>query len=473
MNNSQTNKTARTTDCFVPRNDKSNVIANKPNVIASEERTKQSVSLIPKLRFKEFEGDWLLDKMDNLTSYVDYRGKAPEKASKGIFLITAKNIKKGYIDYEKSKEYVPVQNYDLVMSKGKPEIGDILFTTEAPLGNIAQVDKQKIALAQRVIKLRGKEKIENLYLLHYMLSPVYQKLINRKAIGTTVQGISGKELRKTKVGFPTLKEQQKIATFLTAVDTKIQQLTKKKTLLEAYKKGAMQQIFPSANSGPKLRFKPDVIANDSEAISKLQNANSSFPDWEERRLGEIGEFKTSSVDKKIVQGQKIINLVNYMNVYRHEEILNKNLHNLMEVSANETQLKMSDLKKGDILFTPSSETPSDIGHSVVIFEDLKNTLYSYHLIRFRPKLKLDLMYSHYFCNTQNVLRQISRLATGSTRFTISVDSFSKIKVSLPSLKEQQKIANYLSAIDAKITTVQTQIEKTQTFKKGLLQQMFV
>lgn len=162
-----------------------------------------------------------------------------------------------------------------------------------------------------------------------------------------------------------------------------------------------------------------------------------------------------------------------MNVYKHENIKNNSTKDLMIVSANETQLNASDLKKGDILFTPSSETPDDIGHSVVIFEDLMDTLYSYHLMRFRPKVQLDILYSHYFCNIPDVLRQISRVATGSTRFTISVGEFSKIQINLPSLLEQTKIANFLSAIDNKIEKVGKQLVESKQFKKALLQQMFV
>ena len=190
-------------------------------------------------------------------------------------------------------------------------------------------------------------------------------------------------------------------------------------------------------------------------------------------MGDIGEFKTSSVDKKIVEGQKLIRLVNYMNVFKHENIDSSAIKNLMTVSANETQLNNSNLKRGDILFTPSSETPDDIGRSVVIFEDLKDTLYSYHLMRFRPKVKLDILYSHYFCNISDVMRQTSRVATGSTRFTISVGEFSKIQINLPSLPEQTKIANFLSSIDNKIKQVGKQLDESKQFKKALLQQMFI
>ena len=94
-------------------------------------------------------------------------------------------------------------------------------------------------------------------------------------------------------------------------------------------------------------------------------------------------------------------------------------------------------------------------------------------MRFRPKIKIDILYSHYFCNVPKVLKQISQLATGSTRFTISVKAFSSIIINLPSLPEQQKIASFLSTIDEKIEKCQGQIQSMEKWKKGLLQQMFV
>lgn len=165
---------------------------------------------IPKLRFKEYSEPWTSKSLGDITNCVDYRGRAPIKTESGIFLVTAKNIKKGYIDYECSKEYVSVDNYSSVMSKGLPKLGDILFTTEAPMGNIAMVDNERIALAQRVIKFRGNESIKNSYLLYYMLSNVFQKSITLKSFGTTVQGISSKELQKEIISFPNHHEQSKI-----------------------------------------------------------------------------------------------------------------------------------------------------------------------------------------------------------------------------------------------------------------------
>lgn len=152
----------------------------------------QGHNKIPNLRFNGFTDDWEQRKLIEVCDYVDYRGKTPKKTKTGIFLVTAKNVKDGYIDYEASKEYISYKDYDEVMKRGIPEIGDILFTTEAPCGNVAQVDKPNIALAQRIIKYRGKDNIiNNNYLKCYLLAPTFQKNIDKKSSGGTVQGIKG------------------------------------------------------------------------------------------------------------------------------------------------------------------------------------------------------------------------------------------------------------------------------------------
>ena len=115
----------------------------------------QNEQKVPEIRFEGFTEAWEQRKLIEVCDYVDYRGKTPTKTENGIFLVTAKNVKDGFIDYETSKEYISENAYEEVMRRGKPEIGDVLITTEAPCGNVAQVNKADIALAQRIIKYRG------------------------------------------------------------------------------------------------------------------------------------------------------------------------------------------------------------------------------------------------------------------------------------------------------------------------------
>jgi len=248
------------------------------------------------------------------------------------------------------------------------------------------------------------------------------------------------------IPYPPLKEQQKIAQILTTWDDAI---SKQEALIEAkeqLKEGLMQKLL----SG-EVRF----AGFDEE--------------WEEVRLGDIGEFKTSSVNKIIDENEQLVNLVNYMDVYKNKHI-NQNFK-CSATSVKKESFERVSLKKGDILFTPSSETPDDIGHSSVVVEDLTNTVYSYHLIRFRPTKNLDIGFSGYVFNNASILKEFSRRATGSTRFTLSIKDFNETKANLPSEQEQQKIAQVLTTADKEIALLKEELKTLKEQKRGLMQKL--
>ena len=188
--------------------------------------------------------EWEVNEINKVTNYVDYRGKTPKKVKEGVLLVTAKNIKKGYIDYNISREYILQEDYASVMGRGVPKLGDVLITTEAPLGNVASIDFEDVALAQRVIKYRGIENVLiNSFLKYYMLSPMFQDLLDKESTGSTVKGIKGSRLHKLKIVLPPLKEQQKISTILSTVDDKLEVLGEKKNEYSELKKGLMQVLL--------------------------------------------------------------------------------------------------------------------------------------------------------------------------------------------------------------------------------------
>lgn len=187
---------------------------------------------------------WNLQSLMKITDYVDYRGKTPRKSTNGRFLVTAKNIRKGFIDYTVSKEYIEENSYEEVMSRGKVKIGDVLVTTEAPCGNIAQVDDDKIALAQRVIKYRGKENIiDNKYLKYYMLGDNFQKRLQILSTGGTAQGIKGSTLHKMLIAYPTINEQKYISNIFDKFEKTILLLSKKLYFYNDLKKYLMKQLL--------------------------------------------------------------------------------------------------------------------------------------------------------------------------------------------------------------------------------------
>lgn len=180
-----------------------------------------------------------------LTSIVDYRGKTPEKVNDGIFLVTAKNIKDGKIDYEISKEYVRSDEYEEIMHRGIPDIGDVLFTTEAPLGQVANIDKTDIALAQRIIKFKPKCNLNSYFLKYWIMSSGFQNFLSSLATGSTASGIKASKLVLLPLVLPSVDEQKDIVSFLDIQNAKIESLIaikqKKIEKLQQYKKSIIYE----------------------------------------------------------------------------------------------------------------------------------------------------------------------------------------------------------------------------------------
>ena len=153
---------------------------------------------------------WTWRPLNDISLFIDYRGRTPEKTDSGVKLITAKNVRFGRIELE-PREYISRQTYEVWMTRGIPKRGDILFTTEAPLGNVALVDfDEKFALAQRVICLRPYGGFDAAYLTLYLSSPPFQKLLAATATGLTAKGIKAQKLKQLPVAIPPLNEQSAI-----------------------------------------------------------------------------------------------------------------------------------------------------------------------------------------------------------------------------------------------------------------------
>ena len=177
-----------------------------------------------------------------LDALIDYRGKTPEKTSFGIPLITAKIIKNGRI--EKPTEFIAVDNYDSWMRRGIPLEGDVVLTVEAPLGEVAQLGAEKIALAQRVVTLRGKKGLlDNTYLLYLLQTEEMLDQLKARATGTTVLGIKQSELRKVQLSLPPVDQQIAAARILRALDGRITLLRETNATLEAIAQALFKSWF--------------------------------------------------------------------------------------------------------------------------------------------------------------------------------------------------------------------------------------
>ncbi len=188
--------------------------------------------------------EWEEKSLEDSTDYVDYRGKTPPKSDFGVFLVTAKNIRFGFIDYEISKEFIREDAFENAMSRGKVKNSDVLFTTEAPLGNVAQINREDVALAQRVIKYRGLEGLlHNDFLALTLMSDGFRRQLFSESTGTTVQGIKGSRLHKLKIGIPQIEEQNSIVKYLLAIDNKLQTEQTYLHKMQLLKKGLMEDLL--------------------------------------------------------------------------------------------------------------------------------------------------------------------------------------------------------------------------------------
>lgn len=177
-----------------------------------------------------------------LDALIDYRGKTPEKTKSGIPLVTAKIIKGGRI--EKASEFISKDGYDTWMRRGIPQAGDVVMTTEAPLGEVAQLGKEKIALAQRVVTLRVKSGLlDSTYLLYLLQTQEMQDQLKARATGTTVLGIKQSELRKISVMLPPIGLQRNSASVLAAIDARIDLLRETNTTLETIAQALFKSWF--------------------------------------------------------------------------------------------------------------------------------------------------------------------------------------------------------------------------------------
>jgi type I restriction enzyme S subunit len=414
-------------------------VNNKQIVLAKKPRND-----VPKLRFKGYEEKWELKSLREITKINQGLQIAIAerftKEGEGLhFYITNEFLRKG-----STKKYFIKNPTESVLCNED----DILMTRTGNTGQV--VTGVKGAFHNNFFKIKFDSDCDKWFLYYFLTDYRTQHTILKLAGTSTIPDLNHGDFYRLKINLPKLPEQQKIASFLTAVDTKLQQLTTKKEKLSQYKKGAMQQLFSQ-----QLRFKPDVIAR-NEAISQNE---TEFPDWEEKKLK---DFVKINQGLQIAISERYTKPVENGYFYITNEFLRKKSEKQYFIKNPPNSVICN---KDDILMTRTGNT----GQVVTGVEGAFHN--NFFKIKFDSSCYKDFLF--YFLTSVKTQHIIMSLAGTSTIPDLNHGDFYKIEIRLPSLKEQQKIANYLSAIDTKIATVQTQISNTKQFKKGLLQQMFV
>jgi type I restriction enzyme S subunit len=294
-------------------------------------------------------------------------------------------------------------------------------------------------LVQRVARLRAKPSLDPRLLKHHFGGHRFEQYVKGVQTETAVPHISPADIRDYPLPLPPLDEQRRMAEILSTWDGAIETTEKLAANADKQRRALIQQLLDA-------------------------------PHWPLRRLSDLGSIRSAGVDKKSVEGQQRVRLLNYLDVMRRDFIYSTELDHW--VTASEQQIASCGLRKGDVFFTPSSETRDDIGHSAVVMEDIQDAAYSYHVVRFRPIVALDLKFRAYMFKSRHFYKQCCEWCEGSgQRYVIAQDYFRGFTIGVPPLAEQVKIGALFFDLDRRLAVYSQELLKLQSEKRALMQQL--
>ncbi|MFM2656619.1 restriction endonuclease subunit S [Vibrio owensii] len=420
---------------------------------------------VPKLRFGEFKEH--VAKPKKLGQLVDMRsGNTPSKSNSKFWegtipWISASSMKGNvFSESEQNVTQLALENGAKLATKGSLLLlvrGSMLFN-KIPVG-FAGCD---VTYNQDVKAINLKSGDDNSYLFHWFKANEYKLLSIVTGTGIGAGKLDSDELLSLPFHQPKPEEQQKIASFLSKVDEKIALLTEKKAKLTEYKKGVMQQLFDGSfqEQDGKLVFVPPTLRFKADD-------GSEFPDWEEKRLGQVF---TRIKRKNKENNQNVLTISAQQGLINQEKYFNKSV-----AAKDVTGYYL--LEHGDFAYNKSYSKGYPMGAIKRLNNYDKGVVSTLYICFSLNQGFVSDFFEYYFeSGLQN--KDLSKIAQEGARnhglLNISVDEFFKdVKLLSPSHEEQFKIANFLSAIDRKIDLANSELEKAKEWKKGLLQQMFV
>lgn len=385
--------------------------------------------------------DWEVKKFNKFSKF--YSGGTPLTSKSEYYGGEIPFIKSGEIYYDRTEQFLTQEGLNNSSAKLVYR-GDLLYALYGANSGEVAISQLEGAINQAILCIQqNKDEAETIYLYNYL------KLEKSNIINKFLQGgqgnLSADIIKNLQIPLPPLSEQKKIADCLSTWDCAIEKQNALINALTQRKKALMQQLLTGKKRLPGFSG-----------------------EWKEVKLGDIGEISSAGVDKNIVEGEKPIRLLNFLDVYRRDFLYSHEQNHW--VTANDYKIEKCSIKKGDVFFTPSSEVPNDIAISAVAMENFDNVVYSYHIVRFRIKEKWDLRYKAYAFKTDEFFKQAQRICDGSgQRYVISQNNFKNIKIKIPSLEEQTAIAEILATADRELALQKEKLAQLQTQKKGLMQ----
>jgi type I restriction enzyme S subunit len=402
---------------------------------------------IPQLRFPEFDGEWEKPKLSKKMEI--FRGASPRP--KGDLRYYGGNIPRLMIeDATRDGKYV-VPKIDFLTEEGAKksrllEKGNFVLSCSGTKVGIPTILGVDACIHDGWIGFKKLQDVNSEF-LYYIFLGLYERMQGEATTGGVFNNLTTSIVRDLRICFPEFPEQQRIASFFTAIDQKISQLKRKKTLLEQYKKGVMQNIFSQG-----IRFKG--------------NNGQEFPMWEKKKLGDVFySEKGKGISKDKIEGHGTYECILYGELYtKYKEVI----FDIVSKTNVDDGLKS---KRGDLLI-PCSTTTTGIDLSNVTALNKENVLLGGDITVLRSNYNINnIFYAYYLSNHKK--QEIACYAQGITIVHLYFSHIKDLFIEIPNIEEQTKIANFLTAIDGKINYTLKQREKAEIWKKGLMQQMFV
>lgn len=396
------------------------------------------MSKSPKLRFKEFSGDWEKKKLGKITKLTDGVHFTPTYVESGVPFWSVEtvvsNAKPKYITEEAHKEAI---------KRCYPQVDDILLTRIGTLAKPKLIDwNEEFSIYVSLALIKASTNYNSKFARYYFETEYYQKdFLSKSLLTATPKKINMEDLKQTNIKLPSKEEQEKIASFFSLIDDKISLQGEKVEALKDYKKGMMQKIFSR-----ELRFKDDE--------------GRDYPEWEEKKLGNL-IYEPTKVKEEEPEKQ---------------ELLTVKLHCLgIEATGkrpNSTKNGRPYYKrfKGELLIGRQNMHNGGMG----IVDDKCNGLIASNAISsYISKEDVSIDFIYYTISRADYYKRIDLLIGGTGQKEISKKELENLVINIPCLEEQIKIVEFLNKVDIKLEKEQEKLDSLNEYKKGLLQQMFV
>ena len=407
---------------------------------------------------------WKWCRLESIFNFIDYRGATPNKIAKGVPFVTAKNVRQGYTDYS-IKEYISEEDYLKRQSRGISHKGDLLFTTEAPMGYVAIADLERFSAGQRLITLQqytDDPLINNKYYMYCISASFFQKQLEEKCSGTTVKGIKADRLKLFLIPLPPIEEQCRMVNLL---DSVVNQLAIIDTLQHQYESD--REILKGKIIDAGIRGKlTEQLLEDGNAEDLYEQIQE-----EKAKLIKEGKIKKEKPLPEIAKDEIPFEIPKNWKWIRWGDLSNKIQYGYNAPAKQDGRIKMvriSDIQDGevqwsvvpycdideseienyllhenDILF---ARTGGTVGKSFIVSVVPEEAVYAGYLIRTSYSSRICAQYMKYFMDSSLYWKQLRQGTIATAQPNCNGQTLSKMIVPFPPYEEQKRIVQKIDEI---------------------------